>query len=78
MSEFEVVRGFSTENGEGRYDYDYLLNKPGRASTEADGLAHNLVATKPLFGEVMESGQRFLFMRRQRNRLRVLCPKMTK
>lgn len=25
---YEVVKGFSTENGEGRYDYDYLLNKP--------------------------------------------------
>ena len=28
MSEFKVVRGFSTENGEGRYDYEYLVNKP--------------------------------------------------
>ena len=46
---YEIVKGFSTENGEGRYDFDYLHNKPGRASIETDGLAPQLSGDQATF-----------------------------
>ena len=50
MSEFEVVKGFSLKDDkEGRYDYNYLLNKPGRTSKEADGLAPQLSGKQSTF-----------------------------
>ena len=40
--EYELVKGFETENGTGLYDYEALANKPGVVSTGAPGFAPQL------------------------------------